>query len=219
MGQVVLVHGAWHGAWCWAGVVDELGRRGVTATAVELPFTGFADDVAEVRSAIASGGPAVVVCAHSYGGVVVNQAVDPGQVGHIVYLAALVNIADSALVLNATSSLADAMVTDGPQCTFDPLCAPHLFYGDSDPQVPMAAAARLRPMVMQAEAFFDSEPRPMQIPSTYVVCTRDRAITPEGQHAMARASGAVVEWPTDHSPFLTRPGEVAELLTRLARPD
>ena len=39
MAKVVLVHGAWHGAWCWEGVVDALEAKGVDVDAVELPVT------------------------------------------------------------------------------------------------------------------------------------------------------------------------------------
>jgi hypothetical protein len=54
MTRIVLVHGAWHGAWCWDGVSAELSARQIDAVAVELPFAGFADDVDVVRSAIGS---------------------------------------------------------------------------------------------------------------------------------------------------------------------
>ena len=40
---VVLVHGAWHGAWCWDRVVDRLSVAGIAAVAVDLPCHG-ADD-------------------------------------------------------------------------------------------------------------------------------------------------------------------------------
>ena len=36
----VLVHGAWHGAWCWAGVISELDKLGDRAYAVDLPGHG-----------------------------------------------------------------------------------------------------------------------------------------------------------------------------------
>ena len=42
MAKVVLVHGAWHGAWCWEGVVDALEAKGVDVDAVELPLTSHA---------------------------------------------------------------------------------------------------------------------------------------------------------------------------------
>ncbi len=35
MSEVVLVHGAWHGPWCWDGVVAELRRLGVTGPAAQ----------------------------------------------------------------------------------------------------------------------------------------------------------------------------------------
>ncbi|MGA0194495.1 MAG: alpha/beta fold hydrolase, partial [Ilumatobacteraceae bacterium] len=37
---VVLVHGAWHGAWCWAPLQTELDRRGIASLAVDLPGHG-----------------------------------------------------------------------------------------------------------------------------------------------------------------------------------
>lgn len=46
MAEVVLVHRAWHGAWCWDGVTAELKQVGVPSTAIELPLTSFAADVA-----------------------------------------------------------------------------------------------------------------------------------------------------------------------------
>lgn len=33
----VLIHGAWHGAWCWAAVANELDKHGDRAFAVDLP--------------------------------------------------------------------------------------------------------------------------------------------------------------------------------------
>jgi pimeloyl-ACP methyl ester carboxylesterase len=54
-------------------------------------------------------------------------------------------------------------------------------------------------------------------PSTYVVCSEDRAVHPELQRVMAKRCTESLEWPTAHSPFLNRPDLVAELLVDLAR--
>ena len=86
--SVVLVHGAWHGAWAWDGVVAELERLGVAVEAVELPFTGFADDAATARSVIERAGSGAVVCGHSYGGFVISAVARDLAVGHLVYLCA-----------------------------------------------------------------------------------------------------------------------------------
>jgi pimeloyl-ACP methyl ester carboxylesterase len=56
------------------------------------------------------------------------------------------------------------------------------------------------------------------VPSTYVVCTHDHAISPSLQRAMAAHAQEVVEWDSDHSPFLTRPTQLAELLASYLSP-
>src|SRR5438477_12152772 len=87
VGQVVLIHGAWHGAWCWDGVARELQRQHVSVEVVNLPLTGLADDVAAARVAIEGAGEGAVVCGHSYGGMVISNAATglPG-VKRLVYL-------------------------------------------------------------------------------------------------------------------------------------
>jgi hypothetical protein len=54
------------------------------------------------------------------------------------------------------------------------------------------------------------------IPTTYVVCTNDRALPVASQRVMAARAEAVVEWPTDHSPFVTRHAAIADLVARHA---
>jgi pimeloyl-ACP methyl ester carboxylesterase len=49
-------------------------------------------------------------------------------------------------------------------------------------------------------------------PSTYVVCALDRAVDPVVQRRMARRCTTAVEWPVSHSPYLSRPAEVAALI-------
>jgi hypothetical protein len=56
------------------------------------------------------------------------------------------------------------------------------------------------------------------IPSTYVVCTEDRAVAPGLQRALAGRCGRTIEWRSSHSPFLSRPELVADLLIELATP-
>ena len=89
MGKIVLVHGAFHGAWCWDGVVAALAERGLDSHAVELPLTSFSDDISTARSAIAAAGDGAVVCGHSYGGCVISAAADQPGVRRLVYLCAL----------------------------------------------------------------------------------------------------------------------------------
>jgi pimeloyl-ACP methyl ester carboxylesterase len=216
VGEVVLVHGAWHGAWCWDAVVADLRRLDVTVTAVELPLAGLAADAATARSAIDAAGPRSVVVGHSYGGAVISEAAAGLQsVARLIYLAAFLTEPDEDMVaLMAGSKLTHSLLVDGFSTTVDPMVAAEVFYGDSDPDTAAAMVARLRPMAIAAPASSSSEPAWRTIPSTYVICTNDQALPVSAQRKMATRAEFVVEWPTDHSPFVTRPTSVAELIAQ-----
>lgn len=216
MPAIVLVHGAWHGAWCWDAVVAELSDRGSAAVAVELPLTGYHDDVAAVRRAIQEAGDQVVVCAHSYGGMVVSAA-GQGLAGirRMVFLAAFQpdEGEDTATLLwREPSPLTTAMVVGTDGVTVDPSRLHEVFYADSDPSVAESMAARLRPMPLRDPGVMTGTPAWKSVPSTFIVCTRDNAISPGTQRFMAARAEQVVEWDADHSPFLTRAQELADLL-------
>jgi pimeloyl-ACP methyl ester carboxylesterase len=213
---VVLVHGAFHGAWCWNLVVPELERLGVEVLAVELPFTGFDDDVDEVRRAIAELGPGTVVVAHSYGGLVASTATHGrSDVARLVYVAAfMADEGEDAITIIGTeeSKLLDALVIDDDLVSVDPRKAKASFYGDLDDVSAAAAITQLRPLPVASVLGPQSPPGWKSIPSTYVVCTNDAALPPVMQRRMAERATLVLELPTDHSPFTTRPGELAGLL-------
>ena len=71
---VVLVHGAWHGAWCFDRVLPLVRDDGVSACAVDLPGAGFDSDLAQVRATLDEIDGEVVLLGHSYGGAVVTDA-------------------------------------------------------------------------------------------------------------------------------------------------
>jgi pimeloyl-ACP methyl ester carboxylesterase len=78
MSNIILVHGAWADGSSWSRVIPLLEARGLNVTAVQLPLTSLADDVATTKRAIAHmeaqhPGPIVLV-GHSYGGVVIGEA-------------------------------------------------------------------------------------------------------------------------------------------------
>lgn len=82
----VLVHGAWHGAWCWKKVVPLLQANGHRVVAIDLPGHGndktspatvtldaYTDKVVQVANA--QTGPVILV-GHSMGGIVIAQAAE-----------------------------------------------------------------------------------------------------------------------------------------------
>jgi len=215
---VILVHGAWHGPWAWAEIVERLTAEGIRTVAVDLPSKGLDtsalgdlyDDAEAVRKAIATAdGPALVV-AHSYGGLPVSE----GGTGaaHLVYLAAfMLEPGQSLLGLRGgvdpewwiTSEDGETLLPDDPK---------HLFYADCPPEVAERAAAALVPqrkLVCSQELHTAAW---QTVPSTYVVCERDNALPPALQELMAQHAGTVSRIDASHSPFLSRPGEVTAII-------
>ena len=214
---LVLVHGAWFEASCWDAVIDELGRLGATAVAVELPLTGFDADVAVTRQAIEAAGPNVIVAAHSYGGCIVSAAASGNpDIARLFYVAAFLtepNEHPFTILADHRGELLDGLVVTETGVGVDAAHARHVFFGDQADERAAELAASLRSMPLNgAEMDYSGEPGWKSSPSTYVLCTGDRAIPLGAQRWMAARAGEVVEFPTDHSPFFSRPRELAALL-------
>ncbi|HMD46684.1 MAG TPA: alpha/beta hydrolase [Acidimicrobiales bacterium] len=220
MTTVMLVHGAFHGSWCFDEVAEALGARGVPVVAPELPLTSNAEDAAVVRRAIDEADDEIVLLGHSYGGAVISRAaVGAERVRHLVYLCALM-VEGSDLPPDSvqTPAFAEAVRMGEEWTSVDPAGARAAFYADCPPAVAEASVARLRPMPTATLVSMDSG-RPAawrSIPSTYVVCTLDQTIHPQSQRAMAAQATESVEWEASHSPFLSRPDLVVDLLAALA---
>lgn len=228
---VLLVHGAWHGPWCWERVQAMLRPRGIETHTVDLPSCRtqpdgrrtFADDAATVRAALDKLGAPAVVVGHSYGGMVITEgAAEHPNVRHLVYLAAFMpDVGEQTLTLLTSAPEPNpalfAAVRNGADgwSTVDPAVVHELFYGDCGPEDAALAAARLRPMRGGNEIIASVAWK--TAPSTYVVATQDRIILPSLQRVMAKRAAAVLEWETSHSPFWSRPELLADLLERLAR--
>ena len=236
---VVLVHGAWHGAWCWERVIAELEVRHIPVTAVDLPGHGadpgplsdLHGDAARVREALDGYDEQVVLVGHSYGGVVVTEAGVHPNVARLAYVAAF-NLDEGESAMSAATTqvevagidhsgrpdaLAYFRVEEDGTSTIDPDGARILFYNDCTTDLADWAVARLgkQPMVTLSQA--PSQAAWRSRPSTYALCTEDNIVHPDLQRVLARRADDVVEWPTGHSPFLSRPDLVADLLTRLAQ--
>jgi pimeloyl-ACP methyl ester carboxylesterase len=74
------------------------------------------------------------------------------------------------------------------------------------------AGARLTRQSVAAIATPQSAAAWQDVPSTYVISGQDRAVPPPAQEAMSARAGTVHRLPASHSPFLSRPDEVAEIV-------
>ena len=141
MSPIVLVHGAYHGAWCWDKVVAGLKAQGREVVAIDLPGRGASteplgdlyQDAAAVKAVLASLSEPAIVVGHSYGGAVITEAVDDTScVAHLVYISALVPNAGSCVFEDeAASALADAGILD--------VMIPHEDGGSTTLKLPEAA--------------------------------------------------------------------------------
>ena len=234
--HLVLVHGAWHGAWCFGALQAELDRRGIASLAIDLPghgasplpltdFYGDAQCVADVLASLhARGVDDVVLVGHSYGGAVISQAASSSPtVSHLVYLAAFAPDAGQSVMSQLMAmprhdtALGGAMaVGDDGNSTINPEFAKDSFYGCCNDEVIAASIARLspQPMVTMTQEVTGS-PRDT-ISSTYVLCSQDQAVHPEHQKIMSQLCNNVVTLDTDHSPFVSMVKETADILERIA---
>jgi pimeloyl-ACP methyl ester carboxylesterase len=242
MARFVLVHGAFHGAWCWEPLIAELSAAGHTVQALDLPGSG--EDVTPVGDVtldayaqricdrLAEQPEPVTLVGHSMGGMAITQAAArcPERIARLVYVAAFVP-ADGQSLLDlaglpegAGDEVQQNMVVEGdpPVGTMPQGAARDVFYGECAPDQAAWALERLRgqpivpfttPVDLTAAGGDGARPAP-----AYVVAARDRAIPPALQRRMAHHCRAadVVELDTDHSPFLSRTGELAALLERFA---
>ena len=239
MATFVLVHGAFHGAWCWVKVVPALVSRGHRAVAFDLPgqgdvrtpiaacsLDGNARRIAEV---VAGAGEAVVLVGHSLGGISIAAAAElaPEWLARLVFLTAfLPRDGDSIASLYGPEAIRRPSGPSDYQRSADglsywpkPEAVVRLCYNGT-PEAEIAyALPRLRPQpfAVQKAAVRLSAERYGRVPRAYVECLDDNAVSLDLQRDMVAKSPCepVVSLPTDHSPFFSAPALLAETLAAL----
>jgi pimeloyl-ACP methyl ester carboxylesterase len=222
MGALMLVHGVGHGAWCWSRTKGDLVGRGRDVVAVDLPLTGLGADATAVRRALDDWGRDVVLVGHSYAGLVISKAAaERPDVQHLVYVAAMM-VDGGDVFLERMSEFPAAPINAEVELTADgnlvvrPETAVGCFYNECERGEAAEAARRLRPTAAACLAVPTGAEPWTSIPSTYVLCVRDRAIHPDFQRWMSTRAGEVVTLDTDHSPFMSLPEQFVDLLDGIA---
>ncbi|MDQ1477184.1 MAG: hypothetical protein QOE62_2413 [Actinomycetota bacterium] len=223
---IMLVHGAWHGSWCWNAVRKALHDEGFATAAVDnpsvtAPGSDLAADGDNLRQALDAVDGPVVLVGHSYGGAVITDAGTHPKVERLVYLTAFALDADESVARNGltggeTSELANAMTFDGDVVSVDPGRAVECFFHDCTSDAADLACAQLRPMSMAAMLGVTRNVAWREKPSTYIVCTDDRALPVGLQRSCSARTDNVLEMHTSHSPFLSRPDDLARMFASIA---
>jgi pimeloyl-ACP methyl ester carboxylesterase len=241
MASFVLVHGAWHGGWCWDKLVRALSAAGHEALAPDLPGHGadttphenldlqaYTDRICDVVDSVTGD---VVLVGHSLGGITISQVAEhrPDRVRCLVYLAAFIpsrgtnaaeNVAEDTDMASAGIRAATSVSDDGHSICFDPDSVRAVFYGDCSDEDVARAKRKICP---QPRGVFSSAAELSddgfgQVPRDYIVCLQDQAVLADSQRSLAERHDCrnVYTMDRSHSPFFSAPEELAKILGEIA---
>lgn len=235
--RFVLVHGAWHGGWCWEGVIRELEAAGHEAEAPTMPgmapgddrsgvtFQDYVDSLVEV---LRGQDRPVVLVGHSSAGFVLQAAAPkvPEKIKRLVFLNAFI-LPDGTCQFDLVPPEAAEGLTAAAAASPDnsvPVIEDMvrgMLMADDTPEAQDIVLAHLAP---QPLALFttavDTKPfAALTIPRTVVYATGDTSLPPGAFLGMAQSLGEfdLVEIPGGHEALVVTPHAVAEgLLTAVS---
>ena len=220
--NVVLVHGAFTDGSSWFDVIRILQGVGFRATAVQIPLTSLADDVAATKRVLAQQDGPTVLVGHSYGGAVISQAGTDPKVVSLVYVAALApDIGEDYAQLikayppapgeNSIKELSGYIELDDTGFVTN-------FAQDLNPIKSRVLAAVQTPAAAGLLTQKTSLAAWKIKPTWYAVSTLDRMLAPELQRYLAQRMNArkTVEIKTSHASPVTKPEDVAKLIETAA---
>ncbi|MEM9609400.1 MAG: alpha/beta hydrolase [Actinomycetota bacterium] len=226
---VVLVHGAWHGAWCWRPVERRIRSKALDVVALDLPGHGdsteplgdFEADVATVTATLDAADGPVVLVGHSYGGAVISAAGHHDAVRDLAFVCAWMPDRDETV-----SGLADqfpvdhdepAMKMEDDGLVLTDYGLREVLYHDASTALD---TARLL-VVPENLAKFQTpggNPAWLTKPVTYVRCLLDRIAHPDLQTFLAeRAEADIIDLDVGHMPQFAAADALTTAIAELAR--
>jgi pimeloyl-ACP methyl ester carboxylesterase len=244
--RFVLVHGGYHGAWCWKKLTPELQKLGHSVLVIDLP--GCGERMAE-RTTLSSWRGALreiiqdgdVLVGHSMGGFATSLAADevPDKVARLIYLAASVPVEGGTMAAATANNVArDWPTTVGmPHDAFTEIvalpnqgpcmrltkqqAANKLFYHDCAAEDQDWAWAHLTPLPLApaTEPFHLPRFWTVPIPKDFVMATDDHSHSVALDNTFIRRLGLTTAFSivASHSPFISRPHDTAKILDACAR--
>ncbi|NQV55510.1 MAG: alpha/beta fold hydrolase [Rhodospirillales bacterium] len=237
MAAFVLIHGAWHGAWCWQRVAPLLEAKGHSVIAPDLPAMGedntdpakvtLADNVKCIGRCLDSVGGNAILVGHSLGGLSITQAGEEftEQIAKLVYLTAFIPLngeTRAAINIPGTTPPPRRLIQSEDGTSYwlpDDVIEPN-YYHDCDAETVAWAKAHLKPQpaAVSSTPVRTTLERWGRLPRAFIACEGDRSITIDVQKFMYERAGCdpVITMQTSHSPFLSAPGDLAGHLDSLA---
>jgi pimeloyl-ACP methyl ester carboxylesterase len=226
MSTYVLVHGAWHGEWCWERIIPLLQDAGHRVISLDLPGHGkdqtspsevtlkhYTDSLCEILDTESE---RVILVGHSMGGLVITQTAEyrPEKIQLLVYVCAFLPANEQTLLQILESDKKDipSAVIISEDKTFLKLKA-HLikdtFYGECSENDILEAKDKLclQPSLPFITPVRITEDNFGRVPRVYIETLKDNAISIGGQREMYTKTPCqqVITMDTDHSPFFSQP--------------
>ncbi len=220
--NVVLAHGAWADGSSWSRVVDGLRSKGIGAVTAPLPLTTLADDVAALDRTLERVAGPVVLVGHAYAGAVIGATRDP-KVKALVYVAALApdegETVAEVFYRGQPHPQAPQLAPDAHGWIWLPQEAfAAAFAQNATAQEQAVLAAVQRPIAPACISVPVGRPLWQDLPSWYLLAEQDRMIAAETQRFMAeRMRARISAQPVDHTPSVTAPGAVVDLILEAIR--
>ncbi len=241
MATFILIHGAWHGGWCWEQVTPILEEQGHRVLAPDLPCMGkdntplekitldswvqFVCDLARQQN------EKVILVGHSRGGLIISQVAEyiPEHIQGLIYLTAFL-IPNGATLLETlrqqpqpSKQPPDIVISDDKRTsTITTASVRNTFYNTSSEELIKRATSLLvpEPMVSFVTPLALTDEKFGQVPRAYIECLQDMAIPISLQRSMLSKLPCqqVQKLDTDHSPFYSAPAALAASLAELVIP-
>lgn len=239
----LLVHGAWHGDWCWDKVVPLMEAKGYKVVAIDLPSHGadttdastvtFDDYVSKVTETAKRLEGEIILVGHSMGGTVISQAAEilgKEKVDKLVYLDAflprngesvssLARMIESGLPADSTRLTIGAgliVSEDRKTSTFKPEVADMLFYHDcsqADREFAHKHLSRQAFAPLGAPVSVSDSVYGV-IPKFFILCTESKDLDKSILPTRVHCE-KVLKIKSGHSPFFSKPKQLANMLIQL----
>jgi pimeloyl-ACP methyl ester carboxylesterase len=219
---VVLVHGAWADGSSWNRVILPLLHQGLKVICAPIPLTSLSDDAAALNRVLGRTDGPVLLAGHAYAGAVIAATTDE-KVRSLVYIAALApdegETVAQVFYREETHPQAPHLQPDADGFIWmPPEGFQNAFAQNAPDDVKAVTASVQRPISVRCIQEPAPKPAWRSKPSWFLIAEDDRMINPKTQRFMAERMAAKVRvHPVDHTPLLTAPDLVVDIICVAAR--
>jgi pimeloyl-ACP methyl ester carboxylesterase len=218
---VVFVHGAWADGSSWNRIIEPLRQAGLKVVCVPVPLSSLSEDIGMVAQVVEMAQGPVLLAGHAYGGAPM-AGVTSERVKGLVYIA--------ALAPDAGETVADVFYREKPHPKAPNLAPdsrgyiwmpesgfPNAFAPNADQETLAILNAIQRPISVKCIQEKAPVPAWKSRPSWFLLAEEDRMIPPVTQRFMAeRMKAKIFSRPVDHTPSITAPEVVVEIVLEAA---